>query len=409
MSSVVRLAIVDPNDGSRGSVKNLLLGVDSVWLEAECSRYEFFADLVSQTKPDIALVSLDADQAKALALIAQISQLIPSCHVLVLSKSTEGSLILQAMRNGASEFLNAPLRLDDFMAALDRLQLTGGGRKGGKSGGSKVVTIVGASGGVGCTSLAINLACIEARNKDNSVGIIDLDMGLGDADVWLDIIPDYTIQDVADNITRLDYSLLKRSLTQHSSGAFLLPRPIQMDDHPPISPDQLQRVVALLKATFTHLIIDVSKSFSPLDVAAMQVSDIVLLVTQLDLPCLRNVVRITQFLEERELAGKVKVLVNRIGLEDSQISLNKALDTIGREVYWQIPNDYAAMIESRNNGVPLIEQSPKSKVTKAIELLAQQIDSGEQIVAGTPEATAAAAAAAANEKPRRRLFSFLGK
>ncbi len=409
MSSVVRLAIVDPNDGSRGSVKNLLLGIDSVWLEAECSRYEFFADLISQTKPDIALISIDADQSKALALIAQVSQLVPSCHVLVLSKSTEGSLILQAMRNGAREFLNAPLRLDDFMAALDRLQLTGGSRKGGKSGGSKVVTIVGASGGVGCTSLAINLACIEARNKDNSVGIIDLDMGLGDADVWLDIIPDYTIQDVADNITRLDYSLLKRSLTQHSSGAFLLPRPTQMDDHPPISPDQLQRVVALLKATFTHLIIDVSKSFTPLDVAAMQVSDIVLLVTQLDLPCLRNVVRITQFLEERELAGKVKVLVNRIGLEDSQISLNKALDTIGSEVYWQIPNDYAAMIESRNNGVPLIEQAPKSKATKAIELLAQQIDSGEQIVAGTPEATAAAAAAAAAEKPKRRLFSFLGK
>ena len=55
MSSVVRLAIVDPHDGSRGSVKNLLLGVDSVWLEAECSRYEFFADLVTQPKPDIAL------------------------------------------------------------------------------------------------------------------------------------------------------------------------------------------------------------------------------------------------------------------------------------------------------------------------------------------------------------------
>ncbi len=405
MSSVVRLAIVDPHDGSRGSIKNLLLGIDSVWLEAECSRYEFFADLVAQTKPDIALVSLDSDQSKGLALIVQVSQLVPGCHILVLSKSTEGSLILQAMRNGAREFLNAPLRLDDFMAALDRLQLMGGGRKGGKSGGCKVVTIVGASGGVGCTSLAINLACIEARNKENTVGIIDLDMGLGDADVWLDIIPDYTIQDVADNITRLDYSLLKRSLTQHSSGAFLLPRPIQMDDHPPITPDQLQRVVSLLKATFSHLIIDVSKSFCPLDIAAMQVSDIVLLVTQLDLPCLRNVVRITQFLEERDLASKVKVLVNRIGLEDSQISLNKALDTIGREVYWQIPNDYAAMIESRNNGVPLIEQAPKSKATKAIEMLAQQIDAGEQLPGGAIDPQAPAIL----EKPKRRLFSFLGK
>ncbi len=405
MSSVVRLAIVDPSDGTRNAVKNLLLGIDSVWLEAECSRYEFFADLISQTKPDIALIALDADQSKSLALIVQINQLLPTCHILVLSKSTEGSLILQAMRNGAREFLSAPLRLDDFMAALDRLQLSGGGRKGGKAGGgSKVVTVVGASGGIGCTSLAINLACIEAQNKDNAVAVIDLDLGLGDADVWLDIIPDYTIQDVADNITRLDYSLLKRSLTQHSSGAFLLPRPVQMDDHPPITPDQLQRVVALLKATFSHLIIDVSKSFSPLDIAAMQVSDMVLMVTQLDLPCLRNVVRVMQFLEERELAGKVKILVNRIGLEDSQISLNKALDTIGREVYWQIPNDYAAMIESRNNGVPLIIQAPKSKATKAIEQLANLIDNGDLTAIANGETPAAPV-----EKPKRGLFSFLGK
>ena len=139
----------------------------------------------------------------------------------------------------------------------------------------------------------------------------------------------------------------------------------------------------------------------------MQVSDMVLMVTQLDLPCLRNVVRIMQFLEERELAEKVKIVVNRIGLEDSQISLNKALDTIGREVYWQIPNDYASMVESRNNGVPLIEQAPKSKVTKAIEQLAQMIDgTGDQSGgAGTGDG----AAPALVEKPKRRLFSFLGK
>ena len=77
-------------------------------------------------------------------------------------------------------------------------------------------------GGIGCTSLAINLACCLAANPQCSVALIDLDLALGDADVWLDIIPDYTIQDVAENITRLDYALLKRSLTKHDCGLFLL-------------------------------------------------------------------------------------------------------------------------------------------------------------------------------------------
>jgi pilus assembly protein CpaE len=401
MKNVLRIAVVDPVDATRNSLKKLLLGIDVVWLEAECSRYEFFADVVGQTQPDIALVSLDADPQKGLQLVGRITQDMPNCAVLVISSSTEGSLILQAMRNGAREFLNLPLKLEDFLAALDRIRQGRGQREGeGQVRSCQMVTIVGAAGGVGCTSLAINLACVFAANPKNSVAIIDLDLALGDADVWLDIIPDYTIQDVAENITRLDYSLLKRSLTRHDCGAFLLPRPVQMEGNLSITPDELRRVLALLKATFTHLVLDVSKSYAALDYAAMEASNTVLLVTQLDLPCLRNVVRLMQAFDQREgLSQKVKVTVNRLGLEDTQISLNKALETIGHEIFWQVPNDYGTMVESRNNGVPLVTQSPKAKLTKSIEQLAQAIDKSS---APPPEAEDK------DKKPKKRLFSFLG-
>jgi pilus assembly protein CpaE len=400
MNRVVRIAIVDPNDSTRSSLKGMLLGIDMVWLEAECSRYEFFSDVVMQTQPDIALVALDSDPAKGLALVSKLTQELPATSVLVVSSSTEGSLILQAMRGGAKEFLNHPLHIEDFMAALDRMQQSQGGRggEGGAVRSSQVITVAGVSGGVGCTSLAINLGCVLAQNPQNSVTIIDLDFALGDADVWLDIIPDYTIQDVAENITRLDYSLLKRSLTKHDCGAFLLPRPVQMEAGTRINPEQLRRVIALLKATFTHLIIDVSKSYSELDLAAMQSSDVVLLVTQLDLPCLRNVVRLMQFFETiEELSEKVRVVVNRLGLEDSQISLNKALETIGREVYWQIPNDYATIVESRNNGIPLVTQAPRAKITKAIEQLAKNLG---QVIDTKVEPVD-------EKKQRKGLFRFL--
>ena len=400
MKSVLRLAIVDPIDASRNSLKKLLLGIDMVWLEAECQRYEFFMDVVTQTKPDIALVSLDSDAPKGLALVARLTQELPGCSVLVVSSSQEGSLILQAMRNGATEFLTVPLKLEDFLAALNRVRQVQGGKAGDAPvRSSQVITVAGASGGIGCTSLAINLACSLAQSEQNSVAIIDLDLALGDADVWMDIIPDYTIQDVAENITRLDYSLLKRSLTKHDCGAFLLPRPVQIDGTSPITPDELRRVVTLLKATFSHLVLDIGKSFSPLDLAAMEVSDTTLLVTQLDLPCLRNVVRLMQFFDQREgLPEKIKIVVNRLGLEAAQISFNKALETIGREVYWQIPNDYATMVESRNNGVPLLTQAPRAKLTKAIEQLARSVDKG-----ATAEADPAD-----DKKGRKGLFSFLG-
>ena len=402
MKNVVRMAIVDPNDATRTSLKSMLLGIDAVWLEAECSRYEFFGDVLEQTQPDIALVAIDTDAEKGLLLVAQISQQLPSCSILVVSGSTEGSLILQAMRNGASEFLNLPIQIEDFMSALDRIdQTAGGGSSQGRSKPSQVITVAGASGGAGCTAIAINLACVIAKNETNSVAVMDLDLAIGDADVWLDIIPDYTILDVAENITRLDYSLLKRSLTMHDCGAFVLPRPKQMMHEAILTPESLKRVVTLLKATFTHLVIDVSKSYDAIDIAAMEASDHVLLVTQLDLPSLRNAVRVIQFLDEHEeLSEKLKIVVNRIGLEDTQISLNRALETMGREVFAQIPNDYANMVESRNNGVPLIVEAPKTKLTKAFETLAEQIDNSFAASSDDPVGAPA--------KKGKGLFSFLG-
>jgi len=399
MQRVVRLSIVDPRDSSRTIMKNQLLGLEMMWLEAECSRYDSFYDVISQTQPDIGLVALDSDPEKALALVAKISQEYPACDLLVVSSSTEGSLILQAIRSGAKEFLNYPLKIEDFLAALDRIRASKGGGADGQARTCQVITVAGAGGGVGCTSLAINLGCILAENQDHSVVVIDLDFALGDADVWLDIIPDYTIQDVAENITRLDYSLLKRSLTKHDSGLFLLPRPVNLDGQTRLNGDQLRRVIALLKATFTHLIIDVSKSYGPLDMAALTVSDHVLLLMQLDLPCLRNVVRLGQFFDLHDgLPNKVKIVANRVGLDDSQISLNKALETIGKPIAWQVPNDYVTMAEARNNGVPLSMHAPRAKMTRALQQLAHELD----------PSVVAKAEAEEKSKPKKGLFSFLG-
>lgn len=379
MKSVLRLATVDPDERSRNSLKSMLLGVDTVWLEAECSRYEFFMEVVQQTQPDIALINVDSNHARAVQLVSEVSRAVPGCAVLVVSSSQEGSLILQSMRNGAREFLNMPLQLDDFIAALDRMRVSMGGASGEGAGRvGQIVTVAGVGGGVGGTALVVNAAASLAQDPANSPVIIDLDLTLGDADVWLDIIPEYTIRDVADNISRLDYGLLKRSLTRHDCGVYLLPRPVELETGEPMKPDDLRRILSLLKATFTHLIIDVSKSFGKLDLTAMELSDKVLLVTQLDLSCLRNVVRITQFLQNFPgVKEKVEIVVNRMGLEDSDISINKALETIGRTVFWQLPNDYATMVGARNNGVPLCQFAPKARLTRSVNDMVRHLHSGE--------------------------------
>jgi pilus assembly protein CpaE len=386
MGHVLRIAIVDPDDATRGALKSTLLGLDTVWLEAECSRYAFFSDVVTQTNPDVGLINLDSDPDAGVKLVEKMAQTHPEVALLVTSSSTDGSLILRSMRAGAKEFLTQPMKPEELAAAVHRIARSkfGASNSRGQSG-CKVITVAGATGGVGATSLAVNLGCALASNPSNSVVLVDLDLAVGDADVFLDTIPEYTLSDVAQNVSRLDFTLLKRSLTKHSSGLYLLPRPVALEDARHISTDDLQRMFGLLKATFTHLIIDTSKSYTKLDMFAMEMATDILMVTQLDLPCLRNVVRLMMAFSQTEgLKDKLRVIVNRVGHGTGQISVRKAQDTLGHEIYWQLPNDYRVMVEVRNNGVPLIEQAPKAMITQSIGQLAAALN-GEDGITGENE------------------------
>ncbi len=355
MRDVQRVAIVDPSDATREELRKVLLGIESVWLEAECARYEFFFDVISQSSPDVVIVSLDSDQNKAQTLIGQLSQVSPDLPILAASAKGDGQAILQALRNGAREFLTQPVVLEELLKALQRVRPRADARQNGEAAGKngaaaptqQVISVLGSRGGVGCTSLAVNLGATLAQQDGHSVALVDLDLALGDADVALDLMADYTLADVAMNVERLDMQFLRRSLSKHKCGLSLLPHPVQMEDIALIREDSLQRVIGLLRASFTHLVLDLSKSFGPTDVTALRSSDVILLVAQLELSSLRNVVRMMQTLNnDEQLAEKVKVVLNGVGGE-TDITLKKAEETIGKSVYWQLPGDAKLMTESR--------------------------------------------------------------
>jgi pilus assembly protein CpaE len=273
--------------------------------------------------------------------------------------------------------------MEELIKALHRLQRVSPGRQSSPGepapnrSESQVIAVLGSRGGVGCTSLAVNLAATLARDPAHGVALVDLDLALGDADVALDLVPDYTLADVVLSVDRLDMQFLKRSLSKHSSGVSLLPHPVQLDDADLIREDHLQRVIGLLKASYSHLLLDLSKSFSPNDKTALRMADSILLVAQLELSSLRNVVRMMLTLGNDEtLAGKVQIVLNRVGSDDD-ISLEKAEETIGKKVFWQIPNDPRAINEARNKGVPLLQSAPKCKAQLAVAGLAAALTGKE--------------------------------
>jgi pilus assembly protein CpaE len=346
--------------------------MESVWVEAEGARYEFFPDIVQQSKPDVVIVALDSDQGKALQLISRLKAEYPALPIVAVSARGDGQSILQALRSGAKEFLTQPVVLEDLLNTLQNIG-SNGVANGVARPNSLVIAVLASRGGIGSTSLAVNLGCNLAQNKNNSVALIDLDLALGDADVALDMIPDHTLADVAMNIERLDMQFLRRALAKHETGLALLPRPLRIEEIALIHEEHLQRLISLLRASYTYLILDLGKSFSGTDVTALRLADLILLVSQLELTSIRNTVRILHNLgEEAGMVDKIQIVLNRVGsdFQDSGISLKQAEETIGRQFFWKVPNDHRALAASRAAGVPLVQSAPRSKVQQNITRLA---------------------------------------
>lgn len=378
-----RVAIVDPTESTRESLRTLLLGVDFVWLEAECARYEYFFDVIGKSPPDLAIVALDSDKNRALQMIGQLSVEHPKLPILTISHDHQA--LLQSLQKGAKYFLTHPVGLEDMLAALRRaLGEYGGtetsqGSMSRQTGGSSVIAVLGSRGGVGTTTIAVNLAATLAADPTNAVALIDLDLTLGDADIALEVngLENISIADLARNIERLDMNFLRRAMAKHdASGLSILRHPLEISEVGVIHEQHVERILNLLKISYTHLVLDLSKCLLPTDLMALRLADQVLLAAQLELSSLRNVVRLVHCLGgEENLSDKIRVVINRQGADtvEEGISLKKAEEVIGKPIFWQIPNDPKSVIGARVAGHPLIKHAPKSRVQQSIYGLAQAL------------------------------------
>jgi pilus assembly protein CpaE len=390
-----RIVICDPSDSSREHLRGLLLGMDFAFLDAECKRYEALIDIVADNPPDLAILHLDGDPAKANILIAQLAGNFAQVPLLVISKNH--SAILEALQNGAKHFLTEPVSLEDLLRVIRKALSHPNSTIGAPGSGNtmrvgttnaQVFALLGSRGGIGCTSLAVNLAASIAADPEAQVALVDLDLALGDAGLHLAVTPNYTLADLAASIDKLDLNFLKRSLYKHeATGVAFLDRPTTITDIDSIEGAHVERVLNLLKLSYTHLVIDLSARFTPVDAAALAAADSILVVTQLELTSVLNTTRIISSIAPMldETGDKIKVILNKAGIEESEseqhrISARKAEEIIGKPFFWTVPYDPRAMGTARNEGVPLIKFAPKSRAHQALVGLAASL-TNKQIAA----------------------------
>ncbi|RUL86722.1 AAA family ATPase [Tautonia sociabilis] len=368
MNNARRLLLVDPDPASRAAVQAALAGLGVARVERTCPSYDEVARALDSSI-DLVVIVLDTDTDRACGAIRQVATSVPRIPVLPASRSRDGETILKALRAGATEFLPLPVDPAEARAAVERLlpdELPAAGGNG------KLLTIVGSSGGVGCTTLAVNLACALAHAPGASVALVDLDLLLGCVDTLLDVMPELTLADVTTEIDRYDETLLHRVLARHDSGVHILSAPTAMEDAARVEPEALRRLFELLLRAFRFVVVDASKGFQATDFVALELSDTILLVTQLDVCGLRNGARLMQVFRQVDgLSERVKVVVNRVGSDLTSIGLKKAEETLGAPIGWQIPNVTDVVGAARTKGVPLELEAPKHRVTRAIQEIAR--------------------------------------
>lgn len=367
MKGLVRIVLVDPDESSRREIQRTLAAVPSVWVAEVLGSYQEAVQRVSETAPDLTMVTIDSDPRRAIELIQQLFASRPQSVVLPTSRARDSSIILGVFRAGAREFLTLPSTADELSRTIERLARPSGGAAAATNRGPHIIAVTGGGGGLGSTTLAVNLGTSLAKNPEHAVALADFDLLLGSVDASLDIVPDQTLVEVAANVDRLDMTLLQRALTRHSSGLYVLPRPNRIDDLEKIDPEAVRRVLNLMKATFASVVIDTSKGLQEPDVIAYEMADVILMVVQLDLICLRNTARLLNAFRQTEgLFEKIKLVANRVGSHDLEISQKKAEEALKAPITWLIPNATKPFYMARVKGQPLSVENAGSRAHQVI-------------------------------------------
>ncbi len=391
MKDLIRVVLVDPSEESRNALQRLLRGIGSLWLSEVVNCFGDAATRAGEIVADVTIVVLDHDPNQAFELVQKLAQSNPGTVVLPASHSPDSTLILKAIRSGAREFLPLPAEQAELLETIARLLRGRNESLSSQTQGPRIISITGAAGGVGSTTVAVNLASALGSSKEQETILLDLDLMFGGVDAYLDLAPDHTLTHVLQSFDRLDLTLLKRSIIRHSSGLYVLPHPTLIQEAAAIDPDVLRRLFGLLRAAFSTVVIDTSKGLQSSDFSAFELSDVILVVIQLDLLCLRNTARLLALFREYEgLIDRVKLVVNRGDSWECQINPKKAEETLKLPITWSIPNAAKAFQEARLKGVPLGDVAKGSRPHHVFLDMARSLRP---------------AVAAETAKPRRKFFA----
>jgi pilus assembly protein CpaE len=269
----------------------------------------------------------------------------PGTGIVLVASTLDPRLMLEAMRAGVNECLDEPITPDALKEAVRRVRVDSAPEATGR-----LFAFVGAKGGAGTTTVAVNTATTLARRTGRDVLLIDLHVGYGDAAIFLGVEPRFSVVDALENVHRVDEAYFRGLVERAKAGVDVLASP----DRLPQTPIDARRVQALLDfavRSYDYTVLDVPRSdLAMLD--GLEAATAIVLVTTQEVSALRNGGRLAQSLRARYGGARVRTVVNRFDRR-AEIAHADIERVMGDSVKHFIPSDYRAAVDASNAGRPV--------------------------------------------------------
>ena len=363
------IALIGPDEPRREAVVQALRGYPSTEMRVIASYPPRLADLPALLEQrDVVIIDLDGDLDYALELIEKISVKLAGT-VMVFSAEATPDRLMRSMRAGAREFLTVPVDRNAMGEALIRAMARRPARQPGKRTTGKLLTFMGAKGGVGVTTLASNFALALAEQRDKTTVLIDLAIPLGDVALGLGLQPEFSTINALESVERLDSSLLAKLLIKHTSGLMVLAGPGRFVPYQ-VTNDSVTKLLTVARQSFDYVVIDAGSRLDLTDMSLFKDASTVYLVAQVGIAELRNSNRlISQFFKAP--SPKVEIILNRYDPRATAVPEDYIAKVLTRSVGWKIPSDYAALQQMQIGGTPLIPG--ELPISKAILEMARAV------------------------------------
>jgi|GEM_PF-4955107 len=371
-----RVAIYDPGLRLRDDLSILFSDAGAQVLEAASLDAAKFAGQAVRGQAELILVCVadpeDPAANESLELLKRLTAQSSESLLAVVLARPSGTMTIAARLAGANEVLTEPVPSEQVAQLVDRLRRLRGEEPGRPRG--AVLAIAGAAGGIGATLVAVNLACLAARDPACRTLLVDLDLALGDADALLDLLPDFTVADWLKQAGKLTPAELLHDVARRPSGLFLLPRPQTQDQVAGLGAVEMSHALALARRAFSLTVCDLSKGFGPLDLAVLDACDRVLLLTGLDVVALRSTLRLLESLQNRGIyEDRIDLAASAAYKPILPFDVARAESILGRTIRWRLPGEPAAAEEARLQGMPLVELAPHAGLSLDLAEMADEL------------------------------------